>query len=588
MWSDTRRTYPLTMSSEQLAKPQEAPAQPPAPDAAPAPVPAPQQESAPANGSEELNPDGTPLSDKQRRKRAEKAEKERVKAEKAQRLAAEQASRQAAEVDFSADSYGTLPMNQSQERTGTKFASIADIHPDRDGQEIVMHARLQTSRAPSAKLVFLTFRQNVHCVQATLAQTPEKVSRQMTKWAASVTPESLVRVEGTISRVPKPIESASVTVKDAEVKINKMHILVPVTYDAQLPFYVDDATRSDAEIEASQNTPRPMPIIALDTRLDNRVLDLRTPTNQAIFRLTHGVCRLFREFLEDNAFIEIHTPKLQGAATESGASVFKVGYFKGDAFLAQSPQLAKQMAIAADFGRVYEIGPVFRAEDSNTNRHMTEFTGLDLEMAFEEHYHEVTDLLSNLFLFIFKELPRRYANEIATVRRQFPCEEFLVPAEPVNLHFSEAVELLRGAGYEVGDLDDLSTETERALGKLVRDKYKTDFFMLDKFPLDIRPFYTMPDAKDKRYSNSYDYFMRGQEILSGAQRIHDAKYLEERMAHAGIPVSAMQHYVDAFRMGAPPHAGGGIGLERVVMFYLGLGNIRRASLFPRDPKRLEP
>lgn len=533
-------------------------------------------------------PDGTPLSDKQRRKRAEKAEKERIKAEKAERIAAEQAARQAAEVDFSADSYGTLPMNQSHERTNTQLFAIEDIHPDKDGQEIVLHARLQTSRAPSAKLVFLTFRQNIHCVQATLAQAPEKVSRQMTKWAASVTPESIVRIEGTISRVPKPIESASVTVKDAEIKINKMHILVPVTFDGQLPFYVDDATRSDAEIEASQNTSRPMPMIALDTRLDNRVLDLRTPTNQAIFRLTHGVCRLFREFLENNEFVEIHTPKLQGAATESGASVFKLGYFKGDAFLAQSPQLAKQMAIAADFGRVYEIGPVFRAEDSNTNRHMTEFTGLDLEMAFEEHYHEVTDLMSQLFLYIFKELPRRYGNEIATVRRQFPCEEFLVPAQPVVLHYSEAIEMLRGAGYEVGDLDDLSTETERTLGKLVRDKYQTDFFMLDKFPLDIRPFYTMPDPTDQRYSNSYDYFMRGQEILSGAQRIHDAKYLEERMAHAGIPVSSMQHYVDAFRMGAPPHAGGGIGLERVVMFYLGLGNIRRASLFPRDPKRLEP
>ena len=148
--------------------------------------------------------------------------------------------------------------------------------------------------------------------------------------------------------------------------------------------------------------------------------------------------------------------------------------------------------------------------------------------------------------------------------------------------------MLRDAGYEVNDLDDLSTETERALGKIVRDKYKTDFYAVDKFPLDIRPFYTMPDANDKRYSNSYDFFMRGQEILSGAQRVHDAKFLEERLAQAQIPVSAMKHYVDAFRLGAPPHAGGGIGLERVLMLYLGLGNIRRVSLFPRDPKRLEP
>lgn len=539
-------------------------------------------------GKEELNPDGTPLSDKQRRKRAEKAEKERVKAEKAARLAAEQEARQAAEVDYAADNYGVLPMNQSQEKTNEQLMAIEDIHPDKDGQPITMLARLQTSRSPSAKLVFLTFRQTMHCVQATLAVSPEKVSRQMTKWAASITPESIVRVEGTITKVPKPVESPSVTVKEAEIKISRIFVAVPVTWEGQIPFYVDDATRSDAEIEASQDTPRPLPPIALDTRLDNRVLDLRTTTNQAIFRLNHGICRLFREFLENNGFIEIHTPKLQGAATESGASVFKVDYFKGNAFLAQSPQLAKQMAIAADFGRVYEIGPVFRAEDSNTNRHMTEFTGLDLEMAFQEHYHEVVDLLNQLFMYIFSELPKRYSAEIATVRRQYPADDFLVPEAPVRLDFREAIQMLRDAGYEVNDLDDLSTETERALGKIVRDKYKTDFYAVDKFPLDIRPFYTMPDANDKRYSNSYDFFMRGQEILSGAQRVHDAKFLEERLAQAQIPVSAMKHYVDAFRLGAPPHAGGGIGLERVLMLYLGLGNIRRVSMFPRDPKRLEP
>ncbi|KAL4398908.1 aspartate--tRNA ligase Dps1 [Malassezia pachydermatis] len=568
------------MSSEetkQTTAPGEAQTQAPAAEQTQAPAPA-----------EELNPDGTPLSDKQRRKRAEKAEKERIKAEKAARLAAEQAARQAAEVDYATENYGPLPMNQSQEHTNRQLFAIEDIHPDKDGQPITLVARLQTSRAPSAKLVFFNLRQSMQCVQATMAVTPEKISRQMTKWAASVTPESLVLIEGTISKVPKPIESPSVTIKDAEVKISKMFVQVPVTWEGQIPFYVDDATRSDAEIEASQNTPRPLPPIALDTRLDNRVLDLRTPTNQAIFRLNHGVCKLFREFLENNGFIEIHTPKLQGAATESGASVFKVDYFKGKAFLAQSPQLGKQMAISADFGRVYEIGPVFRAEDSNTHRHMTEFTGLDLEMAFQDHYHEVVDLLNQLFMFIFSELPKRYATEIATIRRQFPAEEFLVPEKPVRLDFKEGVQMLRDAGYDINDLDDLSTETERALGKLVRDKYHTDFYALDKFPLDIRPFYTMPDPKDNRYSNSYDFFMRGQEILSGAQRVHDAKFLEERLAAANIPVSAMKHYVDAFRLGTPPHAGGGIGLERVVMLYLGLGNIRRASMFPRDPKRLEP
>ncbi|CAG8781967.1 14666_t:CDS:2, partial [Acaulospora morrowiae] len=149
-------------------------------------------------------------------------------------------------------------------------------------------------------------------------------------------------------------------------------------------------------------------------------------------------------------------------------------------------------------------------------------------------------------------------------------------------------QLLRENGVEIGDFEDLSTEKEKLLGKLVKEKYKTDFYMLDKFPLAVRPFYTMPDSGDDQYSNSYDFFMRGQEILSGAQRIHDPTFLEERAKVHGIDLRTIQPYIDSFKRGAPPHAGGGIGLERVVMFYLNLDDIRRSSLFPRDPKRLEP
>ena len=267
-------------------------------------------------------------------------------------------------------------------------------------------------------------------------------------------------------------------------------------------------------------------------------------------------------------------------------------YFKGKSYLAQSPQLYKQQLIAADFERVFEVAPVFRAENSNTHRHMTEFTGLDLEMAFEEHYDEVVDLLGELFVFIFSELKTRYAKEIALVRKQYPVEEFKLPKDGkmVRIPFKEGIAMLREAGKEIDDLEDLSTENEKFLGKLVREKYDTDFYILDKFPLNIRPFYTMPDAEDSRYSNSYDFFMRGEEILSGAQRIHDAELLRERMkAHGVHPEDpGLEDYCNAFTYGCPPHAGGGIGLERVVMFYLDLKNIRRASLFPRDPKRLRP
>jgi aspartyl-tRNA synthetase len=374
-------------------------------------------------------------------------------------------------------------------------------------------------------------------------------------------------------------------VQDVEVHISQIHTIQETP--EQLPLLIEDASRSDAEAEALG-----LPVVNLDTRLDARVIDLRTPTNQAIFKIQSGVCQLFREFLSKKGFTEIHSPKIIAAASEGGGNVFEISYFKGKAYLAQSPQFYKQQVIAADFEKVFEVAPVFRAENSNTHRHMTEFTGLDLEMAFEEHYDEVLDVLAELFVFIFSELKTRYGKEIATVRKQFPVEEFKVPADGkmVKIHFKEGVEMLRAAGKEIDDFEDLSTENEKLLGKLVREKYDTDFYILDKFPLAIRPFYTMPDSEDPRYSNSYDFFMRGEEILSGAQRIHDADLLKERIqAHEVDPnVPGIREYVDAFSYGCPPHAGGGIGLERVVMFFLDLKNIRRASLFPRDPKRVKP
>ncbi|CAJ0639504.1 13090_t:CDS:10, partial [Entrophospora sp. SA101] len=323
------------------------------------------------------------------------------------------------------------------------------------------------------------------------------------------------------------------------------------------------------------------------TRLNHRIVDLRTITNNAIFRIQSGVCQLFRDFLLSKNFIEIHTPKIISAASEGGANLFTVKYFK--AYLAQSPQLYKQMCICSDFERVFEIAPVFRAENANTHRHMTEFVGLDLEMAFEEHYHEVLDILDELFVYIFDGLKTRYKSEIEAIKKQFPSTDFEYNSQKsLRLEYKDIVSLLRENGIEIGDYEDLSTEKEKLLGKLIKEKYKTDFYIVDKFPLEVRPFYTMPDPNDKLYSNSYDFFMRGQEILSGSQRIHDHIFLEERAKEHGINLATIQSYIDSFKRAAPPHAGGGIGLERVVMLYLNLDDIRRSSLFPRDPKRLEP
>ncbi|CDZ96758.1 aspartate-trna ligase [Phaffia rhodozyma] len=540
-----------------------------------------------------LGEDGKPLSKNEIKKRAKEAEKAAKAAARAEREKEEARLRKEKDdLDLAKQNYGKLPLHQSAERETRERAQLADISKANIGQTIYFRARVTTTRAQGSKMVFLSLRQQSSSIQALMelskdASDPHQVSKQMLKYAASIPTESIVLVEGVVKAPFEEVRGASV--KDAEIVIRKIHTMVEVS--ATLPMLYADASRSAADYEKEDSQ---YASVSLATRLNNRVIDLRTDTNLAIFKIQSAVGQCFREFLTKQRFIEIHTPKLQGAATESGASVFKVEYFGGPAFLAQSPQLAKQMCIAGDMERVFEIAPVFRAENSNTHRHLTEFTGLDLEMAFESHYHEVLELLDSLLLYLFKELKTTYAKEVATVRTQFPTEEFLIPEKTVKLHFKEAIAMLREAnvknedGSELGDYDDLSTANEKKLGALVREKYQTDYFILDKFPLAIRPFYTMPDATDPNYSNSYDFFMRGEEILSGAQRIHDAEFLCQKMREKDVDPDSMKGYVDAFRFGAPPHAGAGFGLERIVQFYLNLGNIRRSSLFPRDPTRLEP
>lgn len=530
-----------------------------------------------------LGPDGQPLSKKALKKLEKEREKERKKAERAAQLAQEKAAKEAADAasDVSKGLYGKKLIQSTEHLTNPriKFHELSDHNVE---QIVEFRARFQNSRPQSANLLFVIFRQQTETIQAILKKN-DKVSKSFLKFAGSINNESIVVVKGFVRKPAEPVKSCSVS--DYEIEITELFVTSETV--PQLPILIEDASRTEEEAEKLG-----LPVVNLDTRLDNRVIELRTATNQAIFQIQAGVCQLFREFLMSKGFREIHTPKLLGSPSEGGSNVFEVTYFNRKAYLAQSPQLYKQQCIAADFERVFEIGPVFRAENSNTHRHLTEFTGLDLEMAFESHYHEVLEVLSDLFIFIFKNLNIRYKKQIEVVRRQFPVEEFKIPEKMVRLTFKEGIELLRteGGRTELTEFDDLSTPDEKLLGKIVLEKYNTDFYILDKFPSAIRPFYTMVDATNPKISNSYDFFMRGEEILSGAQRVHESEMLKTRMKEFELDPEGpgMKDYVDAFTYGCPPHAGGGIGLERVVMFFLGLKNIRRASLFPRDPKRVHP
>ncbi|XP_074302986.1 aspartate--tRNA ligase 2, cytoplasmic-like [Silene latifolia] len=325
-----------------------------------------------------------------------------------------------------------------------------------------------------------------------------------------------------------------------------------------------------------------------DTRLTYRVVDVRTPASQAIFRLRSEINYKFIDFLRSEGFVGINTPKLMGGSSEGGAAVFRLDYKGKPACLAQSPQLHKQMSICGDFMRVYEIGPVFRAEDSYTHRHLCEFTGLDAEMVIREHYSEVMDVVDKLFVALFYHLTKNCKEELEAVSRQFPLPPLKYSEVTLRLTFEEGVQMLKEAGIEVDPFGDLNTKTEKKLGALVREKYDTDFYMLHRYPLAIRPFYTMPCYDDPNYSNSFDVFLRGEEIISGGQRIHDPVLLEERAKACGIDVDSISSYLDSFKYGAWRHGGFGVGLDRVVMLFCNLDNIRKATIFTRDPKRLAP
>ena len=499
---------------------------------------------------------------------------------KAERLAARTAGEQQqkpVESEEFAELYGDASLIQSNEMTEKAYRDICDLKETLVGELVWIRGRIGNTRAVG-KGVFILLRQDINTIQTLMFQG-EKVPKGMIKYASSLSIESIIDIRARVTKAATPVQSA--TMKNLELEIVQIHL---ISRAQELPFYVEDAGRNEDEAMAQG-----LPLVSADTLLNYRWIDTRTPANQAIFRIQSGVCQLFREFLISKKFIEIHTPKLIGGASEGGSNVFTLKYFDSPACLAQSPQLYKQMAAACGgFGRVFEIGPVFRAENSNTHRHLCEFTGLDFEMSIYEHYYEALTLMADLFAFIFDGITERYQQELGIISLQYPFEpiKFLRPA--LRITFKEGIDLLRASGIDAPYDEDISTPHEKALGKIVREKYETDFYIMDKYPKSVRPFYTMPDPEDPSLSNSYDLFIRGEEIVSGAQRIHDVTLLTKRALECGIPVSSIQSYVDAFKHGALPHAGGGIGLERVVMLYLGLKNIRKTSMFPRDPCRLSP
>jgi len=317
----------------------------------------------------------------------------------------------------------------------------------------------------------------------------------------------------------------------------------------------------------------------IDTRLDYRYIDLRKKEVSLIFRTKAIAARAFRDKLTELGFLEIHPSAITGAATEGGADVFQLQYFENKAYLVQSPQLYKQLAVIGGMDKVMMTVPVFRAEKHNTTTHLNEITQMDIEMGFADH-NDAMDVLEQVTLHMLKTVKAEVGDEIAAMK----WAEVVVPAKVPRYSYTELVEKLNASNFEMKHGWDFTKEAERKLHDILGDEL---YFIYD-WPTEVRAFYSMPDEKNPEICHAFDLMYRGLEISSGAKRIHLPALLEGQLRKRGLDPADFEFYLNAFRMGAPPHAGWSIGLERLVMKMCSQENIREAMLFPRDRVRLLP
>ncbi len=346
-----------------------------------------------------------------------------------------------------------------------------------------------------------------------------------------------------------------------------------------------------SEITVLSRSASPLPIdikgesvTQLDTRLDWRVLDLRKPSNSAIFRIEAKVMEGMEEYLRANGYIQVSTPAILGGLSEGGSEVFKIDYFGNPAFLRQDPQLHRQLAIAAGFDKIYDLGPSWRAEMSHTPRHLCEHRACAVEFGFltdEMDTERVEEsLVAHTLVKISKDCKQEL--EILGVKVEAPALPF------PELRFPEIYDIIREHGKQIEFEAEIDREDEQILAKYVKEKTRSDFFFINRFPSKVKPFYVMRLLEDPRWARSVDLVYKGMEISSGGQRENNYERLMEQVRLKGMDEKAISWFTDNFKYGVPPHGGFAIGIERTVMQMLGIENVREASLFPRTPERLKP
>lgn len=438
-----------------------------------------------------------------------------------------------------------------------KRTLIQDLRAE-TGRTVKVQGWLQTLR-DQKKMQFLIIRDGTGTVQAVL----EKAANPAL--AAEI---SRLPVETALTLTGKVAENPAVRLSGLEIQIESA--AVEGMAEAQLPL-----------------DPFAAALPAIDTRLDWRCLDLRRPENLLMFKVQTAALAAMREYWVKNRFIEIFTPKLMGSPSESGAELFELPYFETKAYLAQSPQFYKQMAMAAGFERVFEIGPVFRADPSFTSRHMTEFTSIDMEMSWVDSHEDVMASIEQWLRHVYERVAEAYGREIST---RFGVDVLPPEAPFPRVTMAEALEVLKARGHQLpperkGDIDPAG---ERLLGSWVKEKYGADIFFLTDWPASVRPFYHMRHPDAPALTRSFDVIAHGLEIITGAQREHRYEVLRQQALEKGLGIEPIQFYLDFFRYGCPPHGGFALGLGRFLMILLGIQNIRETVFLFRGPTRLHP
>ncbi len=432
------------------------------------------------------------------------------------------------------------------------------------GQTINLQGHVQAIR-DLGQIMFLLIRDQQGVVQVIVEQP------HLLELTRALSAETVVRVEGTVVAKPK---------SDDSFELHATGVTALSETAEPLPIEIGKADK--------------MKSLSLSTMLDYRPITLRSPAAKAVFKIEAAFCAGFREFLNSQNFTEIHSPKIVSTGTEGGAQLFKIDYFGTPAYLAQSPQFYKQIMVGV-FERVFEIGPVYRAEEHDTTRHLNEYVSMDFEMGFIESEQELIAMQTKLLRHMFETVREKCAPELALFGAVIPTIK-TIP----QVTLADAISLLesttkwRAGKASENSLPDLDPEAERLLTQHFAEKEGSELVYVTKYPHSVRPFYAMPlaetrpDGRSIKLSRSFDLLYRGLEITTGGQRIHNPSELIASISERGLDPSQFGDYLQCFRYGMPPHGGLAIGLERLTKQLLELPTVKLAALFPRDINRLRP